>query len=192
MPLSEFAARLASIAENQYTTFHLYAEDDPELCGQIKRFWTELGFTFQSCTSVPWSAVFISWCVKQAGASSTEFKFAAAHSKFVHTAIKNATNNTGKFRGFAIDKYKPQIGDIIQNNRGGNNFGFEFAKTHDSYESHSAIVIETGQDHNGHYALTVGGNESNSIRQSIVRLDQNGFIKQRSSSSYISVIQNLK
>ena len=192
MPLSEFTVRLTAIAEDQYTRFHLYGEGDPELCGQIKHYWSDLGFPPQSCTAVPWSAVFISWCVKLAGASSGEFKFASAHSKFVHAAIKNASNNTGVFRGFPIDIYKPQIGDIIQNNRNGNNFDFEFAKEHDSYESHSAIVIEVGQDNRGHYALTTGGNESNSVRQSIVRLDENGFIRQRPNSPYISIIQNLK
>ena len=62
--------------------------------------------------------------VRRAGATSAEFKFAAAHSRFVHAAIKNADSDTGVFRGFPVTDYAPRVGDIIQNNRNGNNFTF--------------------------------------------------------------------
>ena len=117
-----------------------------------------------------WSAVFVSWCVKQAGASSAEFKFNPAHSQFVHVAIRNGINETGVFRGFRIIDHAPQVGDIIQNNRGGSTFDFDFARTHKSYASHSAIVVEIGTDAQGGFALTVGGNESDSVRETVVRL----------------------
>lgn len=69
---------------------------------------------------------------------------------------------------------------------------YEHAKKHDGYESHSAIVIEVGEDLNGKYALTIGGNEGDSIRVKEIRLDKNGFIKQRKVNPYISIIENLK
>jgi hypothetical protein len=53
-------------------------------------------------------------------------------------------------------------------------------------------VVETGVDSNGNYATTIGGNESDSIRMKVVRLNANGLIKQRPTGSYISVIQDLK
>src|SRR5262249_14209741 len=88
-------------------------------------------------------------CVEQAGATSAEFKFNPAHSQFVYAAIQNGLHSTGVFRAFSVESYAPQIGDIIQNNRGGNTFSFDYARTHRSYESHSAIVVETGVDSKG-------------------------------------------
>lgn len=167
-------------------------EAETPLCKQIQKYWTETDFKFTSCVSVAWSAVFISWCVKQAGAIAAEFKFAQSHSVFVNKAISNAIQNTGVFRAHKITDYKPKPGNILHNNRIGNSFDYEHAKTHASYESHSAIVIEVGEDLNGKYALTIGGNEGDSIRVKEVRLDKNGFIKQRDKNPFIAIIENLK
>jgi S-(hydroxymethyl)glutathione dehydrogenase/alcohol dehydrogenase len=66
------------------------------------------------------------------------------------------------------------------------------AKTHSSYQSHSVIVIEEGTDSAGRFAFCIGGNESDSVRRSTVRLDKNGFIKQRAGNSFIALVKNLK
>jgi hypothetical protein len=189
---SAFALRLARVAQEQHNKFQFINEADPVLCNEIKKWTEDIGFTFESCTEVPWSAVFISWCVKQAGATKQEFKFANQHSVFVHKAIKNADTGTGVFRGFKFNAKAPAIGDIIQNNRDKNNFSFEFARKNADYSSHAVIVIETGVDAEGGFAFCVGGNESDSVRRSIVRLDDKGFIKQRPGNSFISIVKNLK
>jgi hypothetical protein len=189
---SAFALKLAAIAQEQHTKFHLIDEADPKLCKQIEKYWTEIGIGFTSCVSVPWSAAFVSWCVKKAGATATEFKFADGHSKFVYKAIQNALNGTGVFHGLDISVHPPSVGDIIHNNRNGATLDFAYARTHKDYASHSAIVVETGQDTDGRYALTIGGNEGNSVRRTVVRLTQQGFIKQRTNNPFISVIKTLK
>ncbi len=188
---TQFASKLAETAEDQYNRFHEHSEDDPEFSPQIKRYWTELGFPFQSA-SVPWSAVFISYCVKKAGARQDEFHFSPQHSEFVFHAIQNAEAEVGVFRARTIESYAPNIGDIIQNNRNGSIFDYDFASTHSDYSSHSAIVIEKGVDTQGNYVMTIGGNESDSIRKKIIRLHDDGRIRQRTSNPYICVIQTLK
>lgn len=187
-----FAKKLASIAQAQHSQFQFTNEADPALCKQIKKWTEDIGFRFTSCTKVAWSAVFVSWCVQQAGATATEFKFAMSHSVFANQAIKNAINGVGVFRGFDITVQPPNVGDIIQNNRRQHNFDFNFARTHANYESHSAIVIEVGQDTQGPFAFCVGGNEHDSVRRSVVRLNSQGFIKQRAGNSFICVIKDLK
>src|SRR5689334_9628269 len=77
---SAFATRLAAIAEEQHRKFQFTNEADPVLCSQIKKWTQDIGFRFTSCTRVAWSAVFVSWCVKEAGATAAEFKFAMSHS----------------------------------------------------------------------------------------------------------------
>jgi hypothetical protein len=192
MSASAFSNKLAGLAEEQHNVFHMLDEADMSLCKQIKRYWQDLGLSFTSCVTVPWSAVFVSWCVKQAGATSSEFKFSAAHSVFVHQAIRNAKAGTGVFHGVDIALERPEVGDIIQNNRGGAAHDFAFATTHKNYASHSAIVIEVGQDTGGGFALTVGGNETDSVRKKIVRLTPAGFIKQRQANSYICLLKTRK
>ena len=167
-------------------------EADASLCKQIRRYFTDLGIGFVSCVTVPWSAVFVSWCVKQAGATAAEFAFSAAHSVFVHAAIRNARAATGVFRALPIDERAPGVGDIIHANRNGQTLDYAFARTHTKYLSHSAIVVEVGTDSIGRFALTIGGNESDSIRQTIVRLTPDGLVRQRATNPFISVIQTLK
>lgn len=186
-----FVSRVAETAEKQFDKFHLQHEHDPELSAAIRSWYAALGFTFES-VDTPWSAVFVSWCMLSAGATKSEFKFAMAHSVFAHQAIKNGLAQTGVFRGLPVDAAAPQMGDIIQHNRGGNHFNFEFAKTHPNYISHSTVVVETGQDAQGKFAVTIGGNESDSVGMKVVRLQANGLIKQRENSPFICVIRNLK
>jgi hypothetical protein len=188
---STYAKKLAATAVAQFDQFHEFSESDPPLAAQIKRYWEGIGLKFPGVKTA-WSAVFVSFCVKTAGASAKEFTFAAAHSKFVKVAIQNALQGTGVFRAFEITKQQPQVGDIIQNNRGNHKFTYDFARTHSAYESHSAIVVEVGSDHNGHFANTIGGNESDSIRRKRVALNANGLIIQRKINPYICVIQDLK
>ena len=64
---SSFAKKLAAVAQAQHTRFQFVNEADPLLCKQIKKWTQDIGFSFTSCTTVPWSAVFISWCVMNAG-----------------------------------------------------------------------------------------------------------------------------
>lgn len=187
-----FAKRVASIAQEQHAKFQFTNEADPALCNQIRKWTQEIGFAFHSCVSVAWSAVFVSWCVMKAGADKQEFEFAMAHSVFVNRAIQNAVNGVGVFRGFDITAQKPDVGDIIQSNRGGTNHDFAFARTHKNYTSHSVIVIETGTDNQGRFAFCIGGNESDSVRRTTVRLAPQGFIKQRPNNPFICVVKNLK
>src|SRR5262245_48301776 len=120
MPMpTAFVRRLADITQKQFDKFHLQHEHDPALSKAIQSWYAALGFKFES-VDTPWSAVFVSWCVLASGATKDEFKFALAHSVFVHQSIQNAIKQTGVFQAFPIDVTGPQLGDIIQHNRDGN------------------------------------------------------------------------
>ena len=59
---------------------------------------------------------------------------------------------------------------------------------------YSAIASLDGyvEDTQGGFAFCIGGNESDSIRRTVVRLTPQGLIKQREGNSFICVIKNLK
>lgn len=93
------------------------------------------------------------------------------------------------FKGRDPALYSPQVGDIIQNNRGRHTFTFPFARANKGYESHSTIVIEVGVDRTGPYLRTIGGNESDSVGMKEARLTSKCLLK-NADALYISVIQN--
>lgn len=184
-----FQKKLATIAQGQFDRFHLLRENQAPLSTQIKTYWQDLGFAFPG-VGVAWSAVFVSWCVKQAGATASQFRFDQAHARFVHAAIANAQAGTGVFRGRRPSEYAPKIGDLLQNNRSGHRFDFDFAKTHTKYESHSAIVMEVGVDTRGRYLRTIGGNEADSVGMKEVRLTSRGLVR-NADGLYIAVVETL-
>jgi hypothetical protein len=133
----------------------------------------------------------VSWCVKKAGATADQFKFSAAHSQFVNAAIKNADNDRGVFHGLKFNSTPLQVGDILQNNRGGADHDFEFARSHTAYESHSAIVVQVSLIGANSFAVTVGGNEGDSIRRTMVDLNSSGVVKQRPNNPFIAVVRRV-
>jgi hypothetical protein len=184
-----FQKRLAAQARAEYDRFRLLRENQEPLASRIAQYWRDLGFAFPG-VQVAWSAVFVSWCVRSAGATAEQFKFAKAHSQFVFVAIQNESAGTGVFQGYAPSTYQPKVGDVLQNNRAGNSFDYGFAAAHKAYESHSAVVVEVGVDARGKYLHTVGGNESDSVGLKEVRLSAAGKVL-NTSGLYISVIETL-
>jgi hypothetical protein len=188
---SLYVNTLLTLARQQYNDYHQVIENDAPLRQQIRKYWEDIGFTFPG-VSTPWSAVFVSWCMRTAGANATEFRVSTAHSRFAYWAIHNQFRNQGLFRGHRLDEYAPALGDIIQNNRGGQNLTYDFAAEHEAYESHSAIVVEVSTDTSGKFVRTVGGNEGNTVGLKRIALNSEGFVRQRDPNPYICIIQNLK
>lgn len=188
---SAFAQKLAAIAEQEFEDFHTSVETDANLTQRIKEYNDFLGFQFNGVGEA-WSAVFVSFCVKKAGATASEFKFSKAHSEFVHQAIQNQLQGVGVFQGFPLDKRAVGVGDILQNNRGGTHHDFAFARDNASYSSHSNIVTARGTDAAGKFARVIGGNLSQSVRSAKVRLNEDGTVKQVNANTFICLVKNLK
>ncbi|WP_169313734.1 DUF2272 domain-containing protein [Asticcacaulis biprosthecium] len=136
-------------------------------CGYVREMWAAIGEPFDGRSrypngeEVPWSAAFISWVVRRAGPAYAQFRFAASHSVFVNNAIKaRVTDRKDKpFWGYRITEAKPELGDIIQRNRGGNTYSFSYAENHAEYASHSDIVVEVTPD----VVRVIGGNVGDTV-----------------------------
>ncbi len=192
-----FRTNLIQVANSQLKKFGGINEGDEPLRSRIKAYWDELrqftgdaNFAFQN-VDVAWSAVFVSWCMMQAGAQQADFRFSPRHSAYANNAIRRARTNppATTFIGLPIDQYAPQPGDIIQNNRAKPPKTYDDAAQDDSYESHAAIVVAVTKNADGPCAVTIGGNESDSVRTHQVLLDANGKIQQRGVNPYICVIK---
>jgi hypothetical protein len=191
--LTPYVDKLVTIAKGEYQAFHTISETDEPLRSRIDTYCRDIGIAVPpDISQFPWSATFVSWCIKKAGATSSEFKFSAAHAVFVRAAIANADAQTGVFRARPIGSYAPQVGDLIHRNRSGGTVTYAEARTNSQYPSHSAIVVEVGEDQVGHYAMTIGGNEHDSIRMTRVALNGAGMVVQKPSDPFICVVQDLK
>jgi hypothetical protein len=184
--VAAFNDKLVKVALGQWTTFHTMNEADRELCGQIKKYWRATELAFPGC-AVFWSAVFVSFCVKQAGATAEEFAFHSRHSHFVHAAIQNKLRNRGVFHGLRPESTPLRRGDILQVNRDGTKHDYDSASTDPAYGSHSAIVVKIDAGS----AITVGGNEGDSIRKTRVVLTSRGFVKKRTTNPHISIVRRV-
>ena len=126
---------------------------------------------------VPWSAAAISFMVRNAGKEFKKykkFKFAAAHSRYIHDAISRRINedDTVPFWGFRLFEVRPQIGDIVCKWRETPRT-FDDAAVSDAYKSHCDIVIRIGPDD----LQAIGGNVNNSVSLTTYRKTPSGFVE---------------
>ena len=161
----------------------------------VGEMWQSIGLNLDGRNrDVPWSAAFVSFVVRNGGEAYQSFKFNAQHSVFVNDAIhaRNTEDVEKPFWGFRISEKRPEIGDIIQRNRGGNSFSFDHAENHVHYASHSDIVVEV----TSHVVRVIGGNVGHtvSMRDNIQEYDLNddGFLdkNQPDGQRIISLLKN--
>ena len=139
----------------------------------VGEFWSELRIDLDGTDrDTPWSAVFISWCVRKAG-GYTGFKYSAAHSKYAHQAIRRKLDGVnGPFWGYRITEVKPSLGDIICRPRSGSRITYNFASEQDAFKSHCDIVVRITKN----YIVTIGGNLGHSVKRYNYSLNNRGFI----------------
>lgn len=118
----------------------------------------------------PWSAAFVSWVMRTAGAGS-RFKYNAQHSVYVAQAIvdKLHNNTAAGYWAVRLNEERPAVGDIVCWAR---QAGISYDNTHGGdYEGHCDIVVEVQPTQ----ILVVGGNVGDSVTKRPLRLE-NGFV----------------
>jgi hypothetical protein len=161
-------ALIASVSREFLRFKHgLGKEHVAPFAGFVGEMWKAIGNNSLDGTDrdVPWSAAAISFMVQNAGNAYKGFRFAPAHSKFIHHAIRARINGdiSVPFWGFRLHEQRPQIGDIVaRDNPGiGPVVNFDVAKSLDSYRSHTDIVVHI--DSAKQRLLAIGGNLSDSV-----------------------------
>jgi Uncharacterized protein conserved in bacteria (DUF2272)/Bacterial SH3 domain len=190
---------IVAIAQAEFDRFHGINEGDQPLRGRIADYYEAAGGSRDLDPTLDenaWSAAFVSFCVKQSGATPDQFAFSLLHSVYVHAAIANADADRGVFRGHPVTEYAPKLGDLIHHNRSGGTLSFDFARAHTGYPSHSAIVVDFEVRNGVRNAVTIGGNEflaggTGTVGKKFFPLDANGFLDQSAiGPRLICVVEN--
>jgi hypothetical protein len=127
-----------------------------------------------------WSAAFISWIMKKAGAGDA-FRYAAAHAVYIKAAKENRlANNANPFKAYRISEIKPQVGDLVCKGRAGS--GASYENIHPGHKTHCDIVTAVHPNR----LATIGGNVRNSVSKTPVSTNADGYINQ---PNYFAVIR---
>ncbi|ADU69796.1 DUF2272 domain-containing protein [Pantoea sp. At-9b] len=193
--MSEFIASLLSICKDEYAIFHFgqLKESDNAVYNRVGDYWKSIPvYDIDGRTTLidkkghpynpAWSAAFISFIIRTAGAGET-FKYAQAHCHYIEFSRKAKKNNIpSAYYAVAPDSAVPSVGDIICSGREyATNYSFEQAelayKADGHYPSHGDIVVDVNREHG--YVLTIGGNVSNSVNQKKLPLSDAGILLDR-------------
>lgn len=141
----------------------------------VGEMWQAIGMNLDGKDrDVPWSAAFISWIVRNAGPEYGNFKFAAAHARYIHQAIKAKSNGDASvpFWGYRLNEHQVQLGDLICQWRE-EPITYDQAKTKDSYFSHCDLVVEI----DGAGIRAIGGNNGHTVRFKTYARNADGYVK---------------
>jgi Uncharacterized protein conserved in bacteria (DUF2272)/Putative peptidoglycan binding domain len=164
-------------------------ETDPQVRQTLQDYWRKgAGVNYSDAqlgdpnfqNDHPWSAAFISWVMKTAGAGSA-FKYSSAHATYTRWAKDNRVGNSvNPFKAYRISELAPQVGDIVCKRRAGS--GATYENIRPGMKTHCDIVTDLQPGR----LVTIGGNVSNSVSQTAPRTDAGGFL---SDPNYFAVIR---
>jgi hypothetical protein len=118
-----------------------------------------------------WSAAFISWVMKDAGAGP-KFKYSDQHSQYISQAIRDHLQNNAAagYWGWRLNEAKPAIGDIVC---WGRESGVDYDhQKQGNYAGHSDVIVAVADG----AVDIIGGNVGNSVTRRPLATD-NGFLK---------------
>ena len=150
----------------------------------------------------PWSAVFISYVMKKAGAGNA-FKYSRLHAAYI-AAAKDwlSMNDERRFWAYRITEAKPEIGDLVSKDRKilrnrkrvcadttYDNVGERNKKGYLYRSSHSDIVVDIDRSKNR--IRVIGGNVDNSVGAKWIDLDSAGYLPKRAKDGceYIAILK---
>lgn len=141
-------------------------------------------FNFKDDGTYAWSAAFISYIMRTAGANN-RFPYSPNHSTYINAA---ASGSSSILRGHDPSTYAPKLGDLICTARGKSRDTIKFSSlpTTYSFPSHCGIVVMTNQNAEpfGREISIIGGNVNDSVALTHVPVDAQGLIAGANGTSY--------
>jgi hypothetical protein len=145
---------------------------------------------------IPWSAAFISYVVRRAGAGNS-FLYADAHHHYIRQSLLAAEDGIGgtAFIANKTNGYAPKVGDLLAKGRGSaKQFTYATAlekarqvkADNRSYDSHCDVVVAVNLANKT--VSTIGGNVSDSVTRKDWKTDGHGFLLPRKEENAAGVM----
>ncbi|WP_187970098.1 DUF2272 domain-containing protein [Aquibium microcysteis] len=167
-----FGGQTYDLTGNTTTIGHKEQEDGfAERIGVYWKDGADLSGINGTNTDWPWSAAFISWVSKTAGAGA-RFRYSSQHSVYISQAIRDRSTKR-EDAGYwceRLNERKPMVGDIVCWARE-TGVDYDHQKGGD-YKSHCDVVVEVAGDK----AWVIGGNIGNSVTRRPLALTAEGFL----------------
>jgi hypothetical protein len=195
------AAAIAELAEQEYRRWRpsggrSLTETDPAATPILQEYYrTGVGMNvtasqLQSTAfqkNHPWSAVFISYVMKKAGAG-TAFAYSPAHQNYIRAARRNRlTSNTGNpFWAFRVTEIAPQVGDLVCTARDNSGATYDNIAGRQPRKTHCDIVtaVRPGE------IRVIGGNVRQNVDAKILRTQPDGRLRvDGKQSGYFAVVR---
>lgn len=190
---SDFKKKLVKLANEEHDAWNQNGkikEGNSKTLDRLRKYWKEGGGVNESDNyyiNEPWSASFISYIMKKAGAGN-DFKYSPSHSQYIEQSVKNRkSNKSAKFKGFKPHEVQVKVGDLVCYPR-------QAGVNYDSvagYKSHCDLITEI----NGNIATGIGGNVSDSVTKKKYVLKDGKIDKSKDDKGYggiFAVIKNYK
>jgi len=149
-------------AQKEYLTWGNGTRDEcePGMKDELTNYWNSVGWDTSrwTCSSVPWSAAFISYIMKTSGIN---FPYNAAHSKYFFDIKAAPSNYDCKTYDVHKDLDKLKAGDLLCRNREG--LSQTYANLAREGSGHCDVVIEVGPT-----IVLIGGNVGDSVDKKTV------------------------
>ena len=187
--LTNFKKKLIDVtnSEWEYWDYGKTKETASSMYSRLKDYWSNVGWSENrwTPTSEPWSAAFISYVMKKAGAGN-DFVYNASHSKYIRDAIKNRKENNSKpFKAYRLSEQQaaPELGDLVCYSRESKTDLYDRTS---GYKSHCDIVVNKTVDS----IDVIGGNVGHTVQKKTYQLNSDGTVKK--TGKLFAVIKNSK
>ena len=186
--VQRFAARAAEIAEAEWRFFgqqtydlarrrtHAgHTEAEPGYFERVGTFWLDGTSTHGldgRNTGHPWSAAFMSWVMRTAGAGA-RFRYSTQHSVYISQGIRDyvAKRDAAGYWTERLSDSAAAVGDIVCWAR---QPGIDYDhQALGDYEGHADLVVDVQQD----AVQVIGGNVGDSVTKRPLAVDDTGRLK---------------
>jgi hypothetical protein len=186
---TEFKSKLVGLALQESEVLAGRCRGDQDLEDRIVCYGRSIGIEDVASYQQHYSAVFISWCMRKAGASEAEFPPEISHWKYAQFSVRNAEMQQGVVRARCIEAYAPQSGDIVHVNRNNGKMRFDHILA-GGYFSESGVVVDIVP---GKARIVMGNQEPcGNVGTEDLALADSGLLIQRDRNPLIAVIEVLK
>jgi uncharacterized protein DUF2272/tail lysozyme len=136
----------------------------------------------------PWSAVFVSYVMRTAGAGPTAFAYSAAHQTYIRAARQNrlSGNRASPFWAFRATEVAPRRGDLVCASRSSSGATYDNIGDPQYRATHCDVVVETQRGR----IRVIGGNVSQTVGEKWLQTQSDGrLILAGSQSTLFAVIR---